>query len=337
MVRGTTSRMIFLDSTVNTHGDRTKISVPPHPFSAVGSERIALTLQQFSIRRNWFNINESNNTGFVYVNATYYQFTIPPGVYSTFDELRLGLQVALNSAATGISFINSFVVAYISMTRSFNITVTMASGHTDLVEIRCLHIKTGALPPGVNRTGGFNDSHLILGGKPLKSATDDFQSLTNTTGPAAQQTIVSPYPVSLNTLDAIYLHLVAFETGNSMSTGLEANTRDDYRLIESSLFARIPFDRSSFDEVHEVVQYVDTNDTFQSFPLRKNLEQLELRVCDSKGRSLAQLNPQMADDGLMGWEAVIRYDLFVPPKPPQSVPDRGRPTGPIVTKHPPTL
>ena len=79
------------------------------------------------------------------------------------------------------------------------------------------------------------------------------------------------YPASLNTLDAIYIHLVAFETGNFMSTGHEAHAQDDFRLIESSLFARIPFDRSTFTEVHEVVQYVDAgNDMFQSFPLRKH-------------------------------------------------------------------
>ena len=76
--------------------------------------------------------------------------------------------------------------------------------------------------------------------------------------------------------------------------------QDDPRLIESSLFARIPFDRSTFTEVHEVVQYVDGgNDMFQSFPLRKNMEQLEMRVCDAKGRSLAQLDPTQADHGLM--------------------------------------
>ena len=50
MVRGSTSRLIFLDSRVNTHGDRTKILVPSHPFSAVGQERIALLLQGADLR-----------------------------------------------------------------------------------------------------------------------------------------------------------------------------------------------------------------------------------------------------------------------------------------------
>jgi len=168
-----------------------------------------------------------------------------------------------------------------------------------------------------------------LGGTPLKSSTDDFESLINTTNAGGTQTIRSKHPASLNTLDAIYIHLTAFETGNFMSTGHETHATDDIRLIESSLFARIPFNRSTFDEVHEVVQYIDQgNDMFQSFPLRKNFEQLEMRICDSKGRSLAQLDPEQADDGLMAWKAVMRFDLF---KPPPSQPMPG--TQKITTKR----
>ena len=334
MVRGTSSRMIFLDSSVNTHHDRTKLNVPPHPFSAVGTERLALSLQQFSIRRNWLNINPTNNTGYVYIDATYHEFIVAPGAYSTFAELATALQNALNATAAGIAKIDSFTVTHNSVTRKFIITAQLTDdGATSEVQIRCFAIKSGAMPPGVSLAGGFNDIHEILGGKALKLATDDFESLQNVTGPAKVQEIASMYPASLNTLDAIYIHLVAFETGNFMSTGHEAHAQDDFRLIESSLFARIPFDRSTFTEVHEVVQYVDAgNDMFQSFPLRKNLEQLELRICDAKGRSLAQLDPFQADNGLMAWKAVLRFDLFKPP------PSRtGKPMGPIVTSHPPEL
>ena len=79
----------------------------------------------------------------------------------------------------------------------------MAAGQTAEVQIRCFLIKSGAMPAGVSLQGGFNDLFEILGGKPLKSATDDFESLTNTTGSAGIQTIQSKYPASLNTLDAI--------------------------------------------------------------------------------------------------------------------------------------
>ena len=330
MVRGTTSRMIFVDSSINTHHDRTRISLPPHPFSAVGAERVALSLQQFSIRRNWFNINPTNNTGYVYVDSTYHEFDIAPGVYSTFAALTSAIQAALTEAAASIPKVTSFAVTYAATTRKFTIAVTMAAGQTDAVEIRCFQIKNGPMPSGVGLKGGYNDLYEILGGIPLKNSTDDFATLRNTTGAASTQTLESPYPASLNTLDAIYVHLVAFETGNFMSTGHETHAADDVRLIESSLFARIPFNRSAFDEVHEVIEFSDAgHDMFQSFPLRKNFEQLEMRICDAKGRSLAQLDPAQADDGLMVWRAVLRFDLFRPPPTP---PIPGAPVDQISTK-----
>ena len=49
--------------------------------------------------------------------------------------------------------------------------------------------------------GGFNDSHEILGAKPLRVAAEAFNSLTQ---PVALNTLTSMFPASLNTLDAIY-------------------------------------------------------------------------------------------------------------------------------------
>ena len=133
MVRGTSSRMIFLDSSVNTHHDRTKINVPPHPFSAVGTERIALSLQQFSIRRNWLNINPTNNTGYVYIDATYHEFA----------ELSVALQNALNAAAAGIAKIDAFTVTHSSVTRKFAITVQLTDDAAiSEVQVRCFAIKS---------------------------------------------------------------------------------------------------------------------------------------------------------------------------------------------------
>ena len=170
--------MIFVDSTVNTHHDRTRISLPPHPFSVVGNERAAFSLQQFSIRRNWYNINQTNNTGYVYIDGTHHEFQIAPGVYSTFEDISLAIQAALTTTAANIAKINTFDVAPNLETRKFTITVTMAAGHSTKVEIRCFQIKPGATAPaGVTAQGAFNDIHEILGGKPLRSDADDFESL----------------------------------------------------------------------------------------------------------------------------------------------------------------
>ena len=336
MVRGSTSRLIFLDSRVNTHGDRTKILVPSHPFSAVGQERIALTLLQFSMRRTWYNVNPTNNTGYVEVDGTLHEFQIKPGVYHTFAAREAGsltdaLNVALAEAVATTDRVQSIEAVHDATSRLFTVIVTPQAGDRPVVKLKLFAIKTGVLPTGVSLNGGFNDVHQILGGIPSRSSSETVDSFTSDTGDGGQTILTGYYPASLNTLDAIYIHLTALETGNFMSTGHDVRVKDDVRLVESSLYARIPFARSSFDEVHEVITYTDAGgDQFQAFPLRKNLEQLELRVTDSSGRSLAQLDPTQGDNGLMAWQAVLRFDLFKPPPRP----------GPVVgikTDHPPTL
>lgn len=338
MVRGVVSRQLFIDSSVNTHFDRTKLNLPPHPFSAVGTERISLSLQQFAIRKQWYNVNATNNVGYIYIDSTYHEFIIAPGTYASFNALARALQDALNVEAAKIAEINEFAVAYTEATRKFEIDVSMTSRQDETyekVELRCFAVKNGALPAGVSSRGGFSDLHELLGGKPLTSGTDDFESLETHDGGSEDQNIVSFFPACLDTLPAIFIHLVAFETGNYMSTGLERNLQDDFRLVESSLFARIPTspaNQSIFANEHEMIEFMDPgSDMFQAFPMRKNMEQLELRICDGKGRSLSALDPDNTEHGFR-WQGVIRFDLFKP----QAI-RTGKPVGSIITNHPPEL
>ena len=313
-MRGDRSKLIWIDSSVNTHGDQTKVIVPSQMLSAIGNEHMSLTLVQFAMRRNWYNINVTNNTAYLYVDdTTYYEFQIAPGVYPTFASLTIAFSDALTAAIVGITEIASAGVVYNPTTRLYTVTFTMDSAHTGkTVNIRTFAIKGGAAPVGVSLQGAYSDAHEILGGIPLRSATDDFDTLDNT----ATNVCVSHYPASLNTLDAIYLHLTALETGNLCSTGHDAQVRDGVRLIESSLFARIPFDDSSFTEVHEVIQFQDTGgDMFQSMLQRKNLENLDIRVTDARGRSLSTVDPDQANRGLMAFKMCLRWDLFLSPTP----------------------
>jgi len=150
MVRGVVSRQLFIDSSVNTHFDRTKLNLPPHPFSAVGTERISLSLQQFAIRKQWYNVNATNNVGYIYIDSTYHEFIIAPGTYASFNALARALQDALNDEAAKIAEINEFAVAYTEATRKFEIDVSMTSRQDETyekVELRCFAVKNGALPP----------------------------------------------------------------------------------------------------------------------------------------------------------------------------------------------
>jgi hypothetical protein len=331
MVRGTTSKLIFIDSSVNTHGDHTKVIVPPHPFSATGAERLALSLVSFSMRRNWYNLNNTNRTFYLFLANAYYEVNIVAGVYSSFATLAAAIQTALGVTIAGVAQIATAAVAYSAVSRKFTISLTMAAGSEAVpVEIRCFAVKGGALPAGVTLQGAYSDSHEILGARPVRVVANAADSMVGELA-AGVNTLISYYPASLNTLDAVYIHINTIETGNFMSTGHESHAQDSLRLIESSLFARVPFDDSSFTEAHEVIQFEDNGgDSYQSFLSRKSLDTLDIRVTDARGRSLATLDPTQADEGLMAFRMCLRWDLFSPPPAPT-------PRREIAFEKPPTV
>ena len=310
------SRLIFIDSSVNTHGDHAKVLVPPHPFGAVGSERIALTLISFCQRRNWYNVNATNNTFYLFQNGVHYEVQIAPGVYSNFTGaggLGPALEVALQAVIGGMNQIGAVTVLFDATTRRYQIT--FINNGALPVTIRCYDCKTGVVPAGVSPEGFFNDSYELLGARPIRDPASPVDGLAVT----APNTLVSYYPASLNTLDAIYLRL-NLQTNNFSTTSMDRNLVNTERLVESSLFARIPIELATFDRAHETVQFEDSGgDLYQTFLAQKSLDNFEIRVTDAKGRPLAEAHPLQSDLGLMQFTAVLRYDLFIAPTRPSNV------------------
>ena len=330
MVRGTISKLLFVDSSVNTDGrDHTKLTLPTHPFSCQGNERMAITLVSFTMRRNWLNINATNNTFYIFVagttagTGTYHEVVIPPGVYPNFALLKAAIQQVATEVVSTIAEITTVSVLHDAVTRKFEFTFTAVQSNTK-VFIRCFALKSGAAPDGVTLKGRFNDSFEILGAKPVRNVLDvldaglnshTFSSLNPTQGNIHK--FGGFFPATLNTLDAVYLR-TNFETGNYMSTGFDAYVVDSLAAIESSIFARIPFDDSTFTEAHEVISFEDSGgDMYQSFLQRKSLDSLDSRVTDSKGRSLSTLDPTQAELGLMAFKLCVRLDTFIPPSQPE--------------------
>ena len=69
--------------------------------------------------------------------------------------------------------------------------------------------------------------------------------------------------------------------------------------------------------MHEVLHFEDPGgDMFQSMLNRKQLENLDLRVTDGRGRSLAFYGPDQALDGNLAFRACLRWDLFIFKAPP---------------------
>lgn len=306
--------MIFIDSTINTHNDHTKVLCPPHPFSVSGNDRMALTLVSFGMRRGWHNVNPTNNTVYVFVGNAYYKCEIANGTYSTFTALALAIKSCIDIGTQPAPEIISSNVSYNAITRKFTISFVINNAFLGTtVEVRCFSVKSGTVPNGVDPRSAYSDSYILLGAKPIVSGDDVFNSMVS----SSLVTMASPHTASLNTLDAIYVHAHSIETGNYMSTAFDFNAQDSIRLIESSIFARIPVDTANFTALHEVISYEDNgNDCFQSFLMRKNLDSIDVRITDSRGRSLGQFDEDQAGDSVMVYRMALRWDYFQGPAIP---------------------
>lgn len=93
------SRNLFINTealTLTNSGDGTtaRIQLPPSAFTIKRNQHIRLVLTNFEIRKNWYEVNNTNNTFFICdtTNNTLYPCIIPPGSYRMFsyDEFGTG-------------------------------------------------------------------------------------------------------------------------------------------------------------------------------------------------------------------------------------------------------
>lgn len=326
-MRGDLTKYLFIDSAV----DNGRVSLPSQPFSCIDNETMAFTLLNFTMRRNWPQINQTNNRFYIYLrnSQTFYEVILPAGDYDDYASITTAFNDALVATMTAnaslATEVQSITVTFTNSTRMFVFTIQMANSATATlndVEIRCYHIKDGNVPTGVTREGAFSDSFEILGANPLKRDEDKNSLLRDSTNAAI---LYSQFPASLSTLDALYLRL-NLELGNYESPGLDMFHRDGVQMQNSSVIARIPVlnSDSTVRKAHEIVSYEDANDTYQKILPLKNLENLQFFVTDKRNRSLAQFDADQAALGLMSFNLTLRWDKFIPPKP-QHPPPQGFP------------
>lgn len=305
------SRLIFVDSETNTVGNKghCKINIPQHPFSVCCQDQMRLTLLSFDMRRNWYSVNATNNTFYIRnagnVLDTYDEVTIAPGSYETFAELAAAVQTALQ-AVTGLA---AATCTYTRSSRKFTFNLTGAGANAFIVAYQAKG--GGALPVGVSENGFFQDVHELLGLIPSRTQAP-VNACGGTTGPGAH---VAPFPGALNTLECIYLrtNLIA---GNYATYGTERFLPDENGLTETALFARIPLNKTCFDDFFSFIQFEDSNDLYQIHMQQKAIDQLELFVTDDKGRLLSEVDPLQADLGMLNFKVVLRWDHMRVTHPP---------------------
>ena len=301
--------MLFIDSTCAKH----KFMLPPSAFSVGSQDRIQLTLQSFSMRRNFYSIHRYNSLFYLTIANDVIPIQIPFGSYETFDKLAAQIQATLQTSLDANASVTAAQCNCIfdANSRKFKIDIEMTAAGID-ISFAAYDLNGSAPPVGVSVDGTDQQVYEILGGKPTRDTARELFNVTQVAAAAdLTQKFESFFPAALSTNSALYLRLPTLETGNFSTSSYQLNSTEHNRILESNLFARIPFSSSSYDQEHEFILYEDNgNDAFSATPIRKHLEQLQLELTDAHGRLIDEVHNGQSEAGLLSFRCVLRFDVF---------------------------
>ena len=308
------TKNIFLDSSINTEtgdGRFARWICPSEGFSVANTQFIKMTVNSFTMRRNWYNINQHNNLFYSYdPTSDFYQpYTIAPGNYTTLTSVATAIQAALQ-INVGIGGVCTFD----PLTRKFSLDMTGAGGFGATDYFVGFSVKEG-VPPGTafplpTAEGLFNDSFEVLGGIPTRtSGIPPFQP-KNMFGTTVGQVVhISYYVAALNTLSELCVRS-SLQGGNYQSFGYEQNLPNASGLTNTDIIARIPIRNATWTAEEEFIHFEDFDDNFSVIIPEKQLSQFVFSVTDHKGRLLPQVAPGQAQDGSLSFRLSLKMSIL---------------------------
>lgn len=294
------SRLVYIDSEINAVGNGrvSQVNFPSSIFNVSQGQQMRIVLNSFEMRRNFYSVNPTNNTFYLYDPAgpTYTEIQIAPGNYQTYTELATAIQAALAAVIGGST------CTYTSITRK--LTITLGAGAPAGSYLVCFQVKQGVAPAGVSPSGFFNDSCEILGAIPSRTQVP-VNAFGTTTGAGPH---ISPYVASLNTLEAIYVR-TNLVSSNYQTFGFERDLPDRSGLTPTQILARIPLTRAHFDDTFAFINFEDPNDLFSVELSQTQLSNMTFTITDDKGRLISEVGADQALNGNLSFKLVLRWDV----------------------------
>ena len=319
------SRLVFVDSASNVRGNGEaatfKINnIEDFTVNGIG-KYLKATLSSFSMFKNWYNINETSGIFYALQGTTYTEIIIPKGDYDGFTAAT-GILNPLDAAIQGAIVLAGFtgaLVTYDSLRRSFKVDMGAVGGWTNGTDdFRCFIHKTGTPPAGVSDAGFFNDSWMIIGGRPNKEVDGISFAKTALDYDSASGLYISPYSAQLSAVDELVIRS-DFPSMNYQSAGYDRSTTAQSGLSSTDIFARLPLTKSIFDPQTGMIHFEDPNDLFSVLMTNTQLSGFSLYLTDSRGRFIQEMTSGQASVGDLSFRAAIRFDNLLIPLPPDSL------------------
>ncbi len=318
----TNQKNIFID-TEQYHSVDNKVTLlfPSQTLVVPQGFGMKLSLQQFTMKKSFYNINKYNNTLYLYNSTTnaYTEIVIDEGDYYTFgatgtaaDSLCKAIETAFNNvlgpASTGVS--------YNVNTKKLSITSPTFSSTNYLVCFQVPPSRQNFIPANTTPNGLFSDIAEILG------ARSNQQELTSSYVPFPafelnSTTFSSFYPASLYSMENIRL-ILNLGGSNLETPNMDANSSTSICLA-SQTFATIPLHNGgSFDGLNliepSIILFEDDGDELFSIKLQQNhIDSCNFSLVDGKGRPIDEVGKDQYKNGELNYQMVIRYEIIEEP------------------------
>lgn len=303
-------RNIFVDTESNSFGsgEQSKIIFPSIPFSTLSSDEVMkIELSTFEMRKNWYNINQTNNKFYLYdpSGSAHTEITIAPGNYATYNELATAIQGAVAAVLVGSTCV------WLPLERKFQIVLSGPPAGSYLV---CYQVNqaSGTPPAGVSSQGGFSDSFEILGAVVNRTYVNPPVAgfVEAPTG-----TFKSKYLGQLNSLEAIYLR-TSMPSNNYQTFGFEQDLQNQKSgMTPTTILGRIPLKYANFVDGDEFVTFEDPNGLFSMLIDQTQLSQIILSVTDDKNRDIPQVSDGQWKNGSLNFKCSFKWSLVKKPNP----------------------
>jgi hypothetical protein len=317
------SKNIFIDSRAEiVVNHKAKISLPSDSFSCQGDELIRLTLTYFSMRRNFYKINEHNKTFYAFdttftapsgfpASLKVTEINIVEGDYATLTDLATAIQTAVATAFTGATCTASLI------TRKLTINMTSAT----TFPVTAFFCSFQDAKTNINKLN--QDTAELLGGTPdYDVGTVDPVNMFGTT--VGRTSHISQFPAQLDTIKNIYV-TSDLQTSNFETHAFTRSTGNQNSITSSGKLAIIPVG-------DETCLYEDSNDLFSIYLQNKQLSQITFDITDTKGRPIPRVTEGQFRAGNLHYTMCIKYEVLE--RPDKQV---GRPSGFIEGKYKNTI
>ncbi len=297
------------------------------PLQTNNGEYGKLTLTDFTMYRNFYYVNSTNNKFFFQYQINTMgapatsSFTVTPGDYTMAalaTQFTTDLIAAMNATSemSEVSLKEGTTVLPTEADKSgtgkgiLDFTLVSSGARITLFKIQARNYDDGkAGASSGNEEGSFNDSYQLLGAKRIAVEDTDFTNesfnVVITAGIPTQLDINGFYPLQMSTTPNLYIRCQeVVDNLESENFKMGVNGGSDTHIVGSTILGKV-------NVSDEIIRYNgDTSSPYFIMSDNRNISELFFRITDSHGRQLPPVAAEQSTKGNLFVEMTINFSVY---------------------------